>query len=284
MSGALVVAAALRVAATAQAPTADSLAARVDPYVEKSRVVVMTDIANEPDDQMSMVRFLVYANQYDVEGLIATTSTWMRKTVRPDVIQTLLDAYAQVQARLEQHEPGFPDGRGVAPAGRVRADGFRDGRGRRGQDAPPAPTSFSRRRRSPTRVRSGCWRGAARTRSRRRCCRRARRVRRTARRAGLEAARLCDLRSGRCRPVDSQRVPLAPLHRDAVAARRRAVLPRDLDRHQRRSVLQERARRRLHARSKRRGSTHTSGAKGRWASCTRSPAAFTKGTRRRSSA
>jgi hypothetical protein len=26
------------------------LAARVDPYVEKQRVVVMTDIANEPDD------------------------------------------------------------------------------------------------------------------------------------------------------------------------------------------------------------------------------------------
>ena len=48
------------------------------PHVEKPRVVVMTDIANEPDDQMSMVRFLVYANQFDVEGLVATTSTWMR--------------------------------------------------------------------------------------------------------------------------------------------------------------------------------------------------------------
>ena len=35
------------------------LAARVDPYVSKVRVVVLTDIANEPDDQMSMVRFLV---------------------------------------------------------------------------------------------------------------------------------------------------------------------------------------------------------------------------------
>ena len=43
----------------------------------------MTDIANEPDDQMSMVRFLVYSNQFDVEGLVATTSTWMRNTVRP---------------------------------------------------------------------------------------------------------------------------------------------------------------------------------------------------------
>ena len=48
----------------------------------------MTDIANEPDDQMSMVRFLVYANEFDVEGLIADTSTWMRNKVRPDVIIT----------------------------------------------------------------------------------------------------------------------------------------------------------------------------------------------------
>jgi hypothetical protein len=51
------------------------LAARHDPYVEKSRVLVLTDIANEPDDQMSMVRFLVYANEYDIEGLVAGTST-----------------------------------------------------------------------------------------------------------------------------------------------------------------------------------------------------------------
>ena len=81
----------LAAAAAIQTPTSESpsdrLAARIDPYVAKPRVVVMTDIANEPDDQMSMVRFLVYSNQFDVEGLVATTSTWMRNTVRPDVIQ-----------------------------------------------------------------------------------------------------------------------------------------------------------------------------------------------------
>ena len=41
---------------------------------EKLRVLVLTDIENEPDDAMSMVRFLVYANHWDVEGLVATTS------------------------------------------------------------------------------------------------------------------------------------------------------------------------------------------------------------------
>jgi hypothetical protein len=86
----------------------DPLAARVDPYVDKQRVVVMTDIANEPDDQMSMVRLLVYSNQFDIEGLIATTSTWMKNKVRPDVIQTLIEAYSRVRPKLLEHQPGFP--------------------------------------------------------------------------------------------------------------------------------------------------------------------------------
>lgn len=38
----------------------------------KERIIVLTDISNEPDDEESMVRFLVYSNEYDVEGLIAT--------------------------------------------------------------------------------------------------------------------------------------------------------------------------------------------------------------------
>ena len=90
-------------------------APRPDPFAEKQRVVVMTDIANEPDDQMSMVRFLVYSNQFDVEGLVATTSTWMKNKARPDVIRMLIDAYEQVLPSLEKHEPGFPS------AARLRA-------------------------------------------------------------------------------------------------------------------------------------------------------------------
>ena len=93
------------------APTAETfnaIAARVDSFVDKSRVIVLTDIANEPDDQMSMVRFLVYANEFDVEGLVAGTSTWMRTKVRPDVIQHVIDAYEQVQPSLATHAPGYP--------------------------------------------------------------------------------------------------------------------------------------------------------------------------------
>ncbi len=101
--------------AALSAEASSRIAARVDPFVDKPRVLVMTDIANEPDDQMSMVRFLVYANEYDVEGLVATTSTWMRNRVRPDVIRTVLDAYAQVHPTLSRHADGFP------PADALRA-------------------------------------------------------------------------------------------------------------------------------------------------------------------
>lgn len=72
------------------------------------RVFVLTDISNEPDDEQSMVRFLVYANEYEIEGLVATTSTWLRKTTRVDLIHRQLDAYAQVRPNLLQHAPGFP--------------------------------------------------------------------------------------------------------------------------------------------------------------------------------
>jgi len=75
---------------------------------EKPRVFVLTDIENEPDDAMSMVRFLTYANHYDVEGLVATTSIHQRGRVAPQRIQQIVEAYGKVRDNLEKHEPGFP--------------------------------------------------------------------------------------------------------------------------------------------------------------------------------
>jgi Protein of unknown function (DUF1593) len=98
--------------APAPPPTVETfkrLSERVDPWVARPRVVVMTDIANEPDDQMSLVRLLVYSNEVEIEGLIASTSTWMRNRVRPDVINHVLRAYASVYPTLSLHAAGFPD-------------------------------------------------------------------------------------------------------------------------------------------------------------------------------
>ena len=76
-------------------------------WAEKERVFVLTDIANEPDDEESMVRFLVYSNEYDVEGLVATTSTHLRSGTREDLIRRQIDAYGQVQPNLAVHAEGY---------------------------------------------------------------------------------------------------------------------------------------------------------------------------------
>lgn len=75
---------------------------------EKPRVLVLTDIENEPDDAESLVRFLVYSNQFDVEGLIATTSTHLRTKTATWRIKEIVGAYGKVQDNLTKHEDGFP--------------------------------------------------------------------------------------------------------------------------------------------------------------------------------
>jgi hypothetical protein len=74
----------------------------------KTRIFVLTDIENEPDDAMSLVRFLAYSNQFDVEGLAATTSIHQKNKVRPQKIEEIVAAYGKVRDNLELHEPGFP--------------------------------------------------------------------------------------------------------------------------------------------------------------------------------
>jgi hypothetical protein len=76
----------------------------------KPRVFVLTDIENEPDDAMSLVRFLTYSNNWDVEGLVATTSIHLKGTTAAWRIREIVEAYSKVRDNLEQHEPGFPDG------------------------------------------------------------------------------------------------------------------------------------------------------------------------------
>jgi hypothetical protein len=56
-----------------------------------------------------MVRFLVYANQFDVEGLVATTSMYLKNETREDLIRKQIEAYGACRKNLAIHEPGFPE-------------------------------------------------------------------------------------------------------------------------------------------------------------------------------
>jgi hypothetical protein len=75
---------------------------------KKPRVLVLTDIEADPDDTQSLIRFLLYSNQWDVEGLIATTSIHQKTRVAPESILRILDAYKKAQPNLLNHEKGYP--------------------------------------------------------------------------------------------------------------------------------------------------------------------------------
>lgn len=78
------------------------------PLPPHQRLLVLTDIEADPDDTQSLVRLLLYANQIDIEGLVATTSTHQRTFVAPESIRRVIGAYAQVRDNLLLHEPGYP--------------------------------------------------------------------------------------------------------------------------------------------------------------------------------
>lgn len=84
-------------------------AAATTSAAERPRVVVLSDIEADPDDTQSFVRLMLYSNQIELQGLIATTSTHMRDVVHPESIARVVRAYGQVQPNLLRHEAGFPE-------------------------------------------------------------------------------------------------------------------------------------------------------------------------------
>lgn len=84
------------------------LAPLPDGFPGHPRLIVLSDIGNEPDDQMSLVRLLLYSNQIDLEALIAGTSTWQKKAIHPETMRALAAAYGRVRDNLLLHAPGWP--------------------------------------------------------------------------------------------------------------------------------------------------------------------------------
>ncbi|KAG7096882.1 hypothetical protein E1B28_004288 [Marasmius oreades] len=74
-------------------------------YRSLPRVFVLTDISNEPDDQMSLVRFLTHANELDIQGIAAVTSTWLNHTTDLPTIHKVISAYGSVVDNLDANVP-----------------------------------------------------------------------------------------------------------------------------------------------------------------------------------
>ena len=75
---------------------------------QKNRVIILSDIEAEVDDTESFIRLLLYSNEIDIKGLIATTSVWKKESVAPGSIRKLILAYGKVQPNLLKHKTGFP--------------------------------------------------------------------------------------------------------------------------------------------------------------------------------
>jgi hypothetical protein len=81
-------------------------------YGDRSRLIVLTDIGGDPDDEQSLVRRLTYANEFDIEGLAASASGTPgelgRAVTRPDLIRENVAACGEVHASPRAHDPAYP--------------------------------------------------------------------------------------------------------------------------------------------------------------------------------
>jgi hypothetical protein len=82
-----------------------------DTVAQQQRLIVTTDISQDPDDEQSMVRLLHYANEVDIEGLIANADANYEKEpplVKDFIIHEMIDAYASIETSLKLHDKRYP--------------------------------------------------------------------------------------------------------------------------------------------------------------------------------
>lgn len=75
----------------------------------RPRVIATTD--GEIDDRCSMIRFLLYSNEFDVEGLIYSSSRfhWLGQTWSGvEWIHAQIEMYSRIYANLRQNSDGYP--------------------------------------------------------------------------------------------------------------------------------------------------------------------------------
>src|SRR5262245_65170598 len=82
--------------------------------VGRLRVIVETDAGGDPDDEQSLVRFLLYANEWDIEGIVATRpEARPRENRNPErtglgIVRSLVRAYGRCYPNPVKHDPGYP--------------------------------------------------------------------------------------------------------------------------------------------------------------------------------
>jgi hypothetical protein len=81
---------------------------------QRLRVIVETDAGGDPDDEQSLVRFLLYANEWDVEGIVCNRANARAGENRnPErtglsIVERLVRAYGECYPKLVQHDARYP--------------------------------------------------------------------------------------------------------------------------------------------------------------------------------
>ncbi|GAB5402743.1 MAG: DUF1593 domain-containing protein [Aureliella sp.] len=84
-------------------------------FAERPRLAVLTDIGGDPDDTQSLIRLMVYSNEFDIEAIVAsaagTPGELKESVTRVDLIKQVVDAYEKVLPNLQKHATGWPTGK-----------------------------------------------------------------------------------------------------------------------------------------------------------------------------
>ena len=98
--------------------------------VKKTRIIVTSD--GEIDDECSMVRFLLYANEWNIEGIVTSSSQYHwhgHKWAGDDWLDPYLEAYSEVYPNLILHDKDYPTPeylKSVSFLGNVETEGEMD--------------------------------------------------------------------------------------------------------------------------------------------------------------
>lgn len=75
---------------------------------QKPEVIVLTDIGGDTDDEQSLVRFLYYADQFEIKAICATSRLGHGQDTKPELIKGHLDAYKTIYPNLMLHSKEYP--------------------------------------------------------------------------------------------------------------------------------------------------------------------------------
>ncbi|GAB5562381.1 MAG: hypothetical protein SynsKO_40280 [Synoicihabitans sp.] len=92
-----------------------TLLAAAEPHDDRTRLIILADMGNEPDEMQQMVHMVACSNEFVPEGLIAVTGKYLhpdshieyRRVTHPELFHEIIDAYEKVLPNLRQHASGW---------------------------------------------------------------------------------------------------------------------------------------------------------------------------------